>query len=310
MSEPARVTGTWGAEGGRWAVLVHGGAGSRGGQEGERQIAGARAAATAAAEVLVAGGSALDAVERAVVILEDDPSFNAGTGACLNEEGLIELDAAIMEGAALRGGGVCALPPFLNPVAVARAVLDEGRHVLYAGEGAARFARERGFTPSTSEAMTTPDARARWQANLARPGAAAGGPQGTVGAVARDLRGRVAAATSTGGIANKRAGRVGDSALLGAGTYADDDAGAASATGTGEAIIRVGLARAAIDALRGRIHPEDAARAVTRLLATRVGGRGGLILVDRDGRLGWARNTPAMSWAAAAELLPSPVAGI
>ncbi len=213
MSEPARVTGSWGGEGGRWAVLVHGGAGAR--RRAARrsaQIAGARAAAIAAAEVLQAGGSALDAVERAVVMLEDDPNFNAGTGACLNEEGLIELDAAIMEGAALRGGGVCALPPFLNPIAVARAVLDEGRHVLYAGEGAARFARERGFTPSTSEAMTTPDARARWQANLVKRGAPAAGPQGTVGAVARDWKGRLAAATSTGGVANKRTGRVGDSA--------------------------------------------------------------------------------------------------
>jgi beta-aspartyl-peptidase (threonine type) len=308
MGDPTKVASSWGGEGGGWAVLVHGGAGGLAGRDAEAQIAGVRAAAIAAGDVLRSGGSALDAVERAVVLLEDDPSFNAGTGACLSEDGLIELDAAIMEGSALRAGGVCALPPFLNPVAIARAVLEDGRHVLYAAEGAARFARERGFTASTTDAMTTPAARARWEAG--RSSAPPPGPQGTVGAVALDLRGRVAAATSTGGIAGKRTGRVGDSALVGAGTYADDDAGAASATGLGEAMIRLGVAKAAVDAMRARIHPEDAARAVTRLLGTRLGGTGGLILVDRAGRLGWARNTASMSWAAAGEALPSPIAGV
>src|SRR5580658_8905635 len=150
-----RVTASWGAEGGGWSVLVHGGAGDVAAERVARHVDGCRAAAQAAADVLRGGGRALDAVERAVAALEDDPSFNAGTGACLNAEGLIELDASIMEGSRLRAGGVCALPPFLNPIAIARAVLEDGQHVLYAGEGAARFAIDRGFTPSTAEAMTT-----------------------------------------------------------------------------------------------------------------------------------------------------------
>lgn len=291
---------SWGGPGGPWAVLVHGGAGEVPAGRADLHRAGCLEAARAAAAVLKAGGSALDAAERAVVVLEDLPSFNAGTGACLNADGLIELDAALMEGAGLRAGAVCALPPFLHPIAIARAALEDGRHVLYAAAGAARFARARGFEPSTSEAMTTPEARARWEASRAgrAPEPSEVFPGGTVGAVVRDTRGVVAAATSTGGLMNKRSGRVGDSPLLGAGTYADGEGGACSATGAGEAILRVGLARGAIDALRNGTAPEDAARDAIRNLAARVSGTGGLILVDREGRLGFARNTPTMAWAA------------
>jgi beta-aspartyl-peptidase (threonine type) len=246
--------------------------------------------------MLRAGASALDAAQHAVLVLESNPCFNAGTGACLNAEGLIELDAALMEGTGLRAGAVCALPPFLHPIAIARAVLDDGRHVLYAGEGAARFAREHGFDPATSEAMTTEGARERWLALREEEAAASGG--GTVGAVVRDATGAVAAATSTGGLVNKRAGRVGDSPLLGAGTYADGDGGACSATGAGEAIMRVVLAKATIDTLRSGSLPVQAARLAIERLGSRVGGTGGLIVVDRAGRLGLARNTSAMSWAA------------
>jgi beta-aspartyl-peptidase (threonine type) len=258
---------------------------------------------------LRAGGSALDAVERAVVVLEDDPCFNAGTGACLNAQGCIELDASIMEGARLRAGAVCALPPFLHPIAIARAALEDGRHVLYAGEGAASFAHERGFTPSTSEAMTTALARARWQAVRASASGSDVWAGGTVGAVARDGNGTVAAATSTGGRVNKHAGRVGDSPLLGAGNYADDDGGACSATGDGEAVMRVCLGKAAVDLLRARVHPEEAARAVLRLMIARTSGTGGVILVDRDGRIGLARSTRTMTWAAAGESLKEVISG-
>jgi beta-aspartyl-peptidase (threonine type) len=308
--DPTRPSASWGADGGTWAVLVHGGAGDVTDDRVARHVQGCRTAAEAAAEVLRAGGSALDAVERAVVVLEDDPSFNAGTGACLNAEGLIELDAAIMEGTRLRAGGVCALPPFLHPIAIARAVLDDGRHVLYAAEGAERVAIELGFTRVSSEAMTTVLARERWA--LARAGQATdddGGGAGTVGAVARDARGTVAAATSTGGRVNKRKGRVGDSPILGAGTYADDDAGACSTTGHGEAVLRMCVAKSAIELLHGRVHPEDAARAVIRMMAARVGGAGGVILVDRFGRLGLARNTATMTWAAAGQGLAADLAG-
>jgi beta-aspartyl-peptidase (threonine type) len=294
---------SWGADGGGWGVLVHGGAGHIEPERVARHVEGCRAATAAAAEILRQGGSALDAVERAVVVLEDDPIFNAGTGACLNADGLLELDAAIMEGARLRAGAVCALPPFIHPVAIARAVLDEGRHVLYAGDGASRFAVARGFTPSTADAMTTDTARAHWVAVHRRevPDVWAGG---TVGAVARDERGSVAAATSTGGLTDKAPGRVGDSPLIGAGTYADDDGGACSFTGLGEAAIRLGLAKAAADAMRGRTPPEEAARVAVRTLGARLGARGGLILIDRFGALGWARNSATMSWAATSQRAP------
>lgn len=304
----AEVTASWNADGSGWALLVHGGAGDVPGERVAHHVDGCRAAAAAGAEALRAGASALDAVERAVVVMEDDPCFNAGTGACLNAEGLIELDAAIMEGARLRAGGVCALPPFRNPIAIARAALDDGRHVLYAAEGAARFALERGFARATSEAMTTQTARARWQAVRAKT-ADEGWAGGTVGAVARDARGSVAVATSTGGRVGKHAGRVGDSPVLGAGTYADDEAGACSATGDGEAVLRICLAKTAIDAMRAGIHPEKAARSVIRALAARAGGSGGVILVDRSGRLGLARNTRTMTWAACGEALGDVVAG-
>jgi beta-aspartyl-peptidase (threonine type) len=284
--------------------LVHGGAGDVPIDARPRHVEGARAAAAAGGEILRAGGSALDAVTRAVAVMEDDPCFNAGTGACLNADGGIELDAAIMEGADLRAGAVCALPPFKNPIAIARAALDDGVHVLYAAGGAARFAMAHGFAPSTSEAMTTAKARARWEAVRAE-GGDGGWAGGTVGAVARDANGHVAAATSTGGRVGKSAGRVGDSPILGAGTYADDDAGACSNTGDGEAVMRLCLGKAAVDWMRGRIDPKFAAATAIRTLRKRLGGDGGIILVDRTGRLGLARNTATMTWAAVGETLVS-----
>jgi beta-aspartyl-peptidase (threonine type) len=297
------VAEAWGADGGTWALLVHGGAGRIAPERVALHVAGCRAAARAGASVLARGGSALDAAQAAVHVLEDDPLFNAGTGACLNADGLVELDAAVMEGAGLRAGAVAALPPFRNPIAIARAALEDGRHVLYAGQGAARFAIEHGFSRVASEAMTTEDARAQWTRALEAGDAIWHSPGGTVGAVARDASGTVAAATSTGGMIQKRPGRVGDSPILGAGTYADDDTGACSATGHGEAAMRMVLAKTATDALRGRSHPEDAARLAIHVLGTRFDAWGGLILVDRAGRLGWARNTSTMAWAAASERL-------
>jgi beta-aspartyl-peptidase (threonine type) len=299
-----------GRDGGAWSILVHGGAGDVSPEEAPAHAKGCVAAAEAGAAVLRAGGAALEAVERAVLVLEDDPLFNAGTGACLNEEGLVELDASIMEGTALRAGGVCALPPFAHPVSIARAVLEEARHVLYAGDGAARFAVARGFVRSTSEAMTTEAARARWLAARASSGHGSASPPGTVGAVARDATRALAAATSTGGRFRKAPGRVGDSPIPGAGNYADDLAGAASATGDGEAVLRLCMCKAATDLLRSGLHPEDAAQAVLRMLATRTSGTGGVILVDRFGRLGWARTTRTMTWACASAAAPSPESGV
>jgi beta-aspartyl-peptidase (threonine type) len=288
-----------------WSVLVHGGAG-RSESDAER-IEGCKRAAGAAAALLANGASALDAVQVAVRALEDDPLFNAGTGACLTEDGLIELDAAIMEGSTLRAGGVCALPPFRNPIDVARAVLIEGRHVLYAAEGAAAFARRAGFEPSTNEAMTTDRARKKWE-DLRRGSLAPGSvPTGTVGAVARDAQGSLAAATSTGGILGKKSGRVGDSPVIGAGTFADDEAGGASATGQGEGILRTCLAKTAVDEIRRGLHPEQAARWAIEHLSNRVGATGGIILIDSRGRVGLARSTPSMAWGAAWKGAASPV---
>jgi beta-aspartyl-peptidase (threonine type) len=295
------VTASWGSAGPLpdrtdWVILVHGGAGRSDNDPGRTE--GAKRAAQIGADVLRVGGASIDAVQAAVRVLEDDPLFNAGTGACLTEDGLIELDAAIMEGSSLAAGGVCALPPFRNPIDVARAVLAEGRHVLYAGEGAAAFARAAGFEPVTAELMTTEAARRKWR-DL-RKGALDPDvvPTGTVGAVARDRRGVTAAATSTGGILGKKAGRVGDTPILGAGTFADDQGGAASATGQGEGIMRACLGKTAVDAMRGGLDPEAAARDAITLLSGRLRSTGGIILVDRRGRIGWARSTFSMAWAA------------
>jgi beta-aspartyl-peptidase (threonine type) len=279
-------------------VVVHGGAGQvpEASWSGHRQ--GCEAAARAGLTVLEAGGSALDAVEAAVRVLEDDERFNAGTGACLTEDGRLELDAAIMEGTGLRGGAVAALPPFRNPVAIARAALEDVKHLLYAAEGAAAFARRAGFSPAPADALITDAARARL-AEVLRGERGPGWAGGTVGAVACDARGRLAAATSTGGMIAKRAGRVGDTPILGAGTYADDEAAAASATGHGEAAIRIGLTRLACELVRGGLSAQAAADAAIARFGARVGGAGGLILVDPRGEVGIAWNTATMGHAVA-----------
>ena len=297
------VTASWGSAGpgisdasGGWVILVHGGAGRSDNDPG--RLDGCKRAAAVGSALLGSGGSALDAVQAAVRVLEDDPLFNAGTGACLTEDGLIELDAAVMEGSSLRAGGVCALPPFKNPIDIARAVLEEGRHVLYAGEGAAEFARAAGFQQTTAALMTTENARRKWEQlrkGRLEPDAV---PTGTVGAVARDAHGVCAAATSTGGILGKKRGRVGDTPVVGAGTFADDEAGAASATGHGEGILRACLGKSAIDAMRAGLDPEQAARQSIDRLSGRLASTGGIILVDRRGRIGWARSTFSMAWAA------------
>jgi beta-aspartyl-peptidase (threonine type) len=288
---------SWGRGPATWSILVHGGAGDVPEERRSLHVAGCERAAAAGAEVLANGGSALDAVQRAVEVLEDDPLFNAGTGACLNEEGHIELDASIMNGEDLRAGAVCALPTFRHPIAIARKVMSETRHLLLAGEGALEFAIERGFERAPEAEMITEMARQKWHAARARH-ASESWAGGTVGAVARDARGHVAAATSTGGMVNKKVGRVGDSPIVGAGTYADDEAGACSTTGHGEAMMRVCLAKTAVDAMRASRHAEDSARVSLDTMLRRTKETGGAILVTPDGSLGLARTTRTMSWAA------------
>jgi beta-aspartyl-peptidase (threonine type) len=282
------------AGGGGVSVLVHGGAGARDGEDDESD--GCVLAAERAFAILAAGGAALDAVQAAVVTLEDDPRYNAGVGAALTEDGDVELDAAVMDGSLLRAGAVCALGHHRNAIVVARAVLDEGRHVFYAAEGARFFARSSNIDEVDPASLVTQKARDRLARVLA--GTPPRDTGNTVGAVARDVNANVAAATSTGGITGKRRGRVGDSPVLGAGTHAENGAGAASATGRGEAILRLTLGFRATLAMRQGLLPEDAARAALSELSERLGGTGGVILVDAAGRLGLARSTEGMPWAA------------
>jgi L-asparaginase / beta-aspartyl-peptidase len=291
------------------AVLVHGGAGHLGpddpassGTDAPR-LEGVRRAAAAAWAILSRGGSALDAVETAVRMLEDDPTYNAGTGACLTAAGDVELDASIMDGETLRCGAVAVVKDVKNPIILARQVMERSEHVLLAGPGASAFARSVGIPVCDGARLATPQQRARWEKLCAarRPEELAdlASPKGTVGAVARDGRGHLAAATSTGGIAMKRPGRVGDTPIVGAGTYADDALAAVSCTGHGERIIQLTLARHCADLVGQGRSPMDAAREAVRTLGARVRGEGGLIVVARHGEVGFAQNTPVMSraWA-------------
>jgi beta-aspartyl-peptidase (threonine type) len=282
------------------SLIVHGGAGDWSSEEGDGEalVAACRAAARVGFEILRAGGSALDAVTAAVVVLEDDPRFNAGTGSALTADGEVECDASLMCGDG-RAGAVGALRDVKNPIRLARLVMEKTPHVLLVGEGAATFAAECGLAPLAPGALVTERMRDKWRAALARAAAApsAVAPSGgTVGCVARDVAGRLAAATSTGGMMLKRRGRVGDSAVIGAGTYADDGAGAVSCTGLGEAFIKAAAAKQAVEALRAGRSPAEAARQLLPAVR-RHGGSGGLICVDAAGRVGLAFDTPRMAHA-------------
>ena len=233
---------------------MHGGAGHFPQQQTAERLAGCKQAAQVGWRVLEREGTALDAVEAAGVALEDNPLFNAGTGAPLNSAGAIELDAAIMDGRTLASGAVAAVRHVKNPITLARKVLEDGRHVLLVGEGAHRFARESGMAECANEDLKIEAQCQRWQHE-----------HGTVGCVTLDAMGRVAAGTSTGGLFNKLPGRVGDSPLIGCGTYAND-VGGVSCTGIGEAIIRIVLGKIAVDFLLESVAPEEAARRAVSLL--------------------------------------------
>jgi beta-aspartyl-peptidase (threonine type) len=264
------------------ALIVHGGAGPIKDGSLSRRLEGCKAAAQAGWEILNRGGSAVDAVEASVAALEDDPLFNAGTGSTLNSLGEVEMDAAIMEGNSLRAGAVAAVQSIQNPIKLARCVMEDGRHVLLAGEGALLFAGQMGIPQVPPESLIAASTRKRWQEK-----------QGTVGAVALDSSQRIAVATSTGGIFNKLPGRVGDSPLLGCGTYADE-IGGVSCTGDGEAIIRILMAKSALDVLRSGMNPTEAAGRAVALLAEKTGSTAGLIVIDHHGQIGYARSTPHM----------------
>jgi beta-aspartyl-peptidase (threonine type) len=283
----------------RWRLVIHGGAGSMrpgaSSPEHERSArAGLEHALEAGASILHRRESALDAVEAAVRALEEDPCFNAGRGSVLTAAGCIELDAAIMDGRTRNAGAVSGLRTTRAPISLARRLLDEGPHVFLSGHGADDFARDHGFEQVANDWFEISERRRQLEEMLAAGSFDDEVKYGTVGAVAVDVDGRVAAATSTGGLTAKRWGRVGDSPLIGAGTYADDRSAAVSATGSGEYFIRAVAAHQLAE--RVRLGGQSLQQALDAVLADieSLGGKGGLIAVARDGDAAWGFTTPAM----------------
>jgi beta-aspartyl-peptidase (threonine type) len=283
----------------RWRVMIHGGAGSERIAHHDpvhevRALAGLEAALGAASEILARGGDAVDAVEAAARLLEEDACFNAGRGSVLTEHGEVELDAAIMEGRNRNAGAVAAIKTTRAPISLARRLMDEGPHVFLSGEGADRFAAAAGLEQVANDFFVLPERRRQLDEALAAGSKADPIKYGTIGAVAVDLDGNVAAATSTGGITAKRWGRVGDSPLIGAGTYADNRSAAVSATGSGEFFIRAVAAHQLAE--RVRLLGEPLQKAIDAVLADidALGGKGGLIAVAPNGDAAWGFTTPAM----------------
>ncbi len=286
-----------------WAIAIHGGAGviERGAlSQGEEAAirADLMAALDAGAGVLGRGGTSVEAVEAAVRLLEDSPHFNAGRGAVLTSAGTVELDSAIMEGGSRRAGAVTGVRTTRNPVSVARRLMAEGPHVFLGGEAADSYARARGLEQVDNRHFVTErrqrqldDRRQRGQGAMAAPAASR---MGTVGAVARDSAGRLAAATSTGGLTGKAPGRIGDAPVIGAGTLADDRCGAISATGTGEIFLRVGAAAAICARARFEGQPLDVAAEAVLAEIAELGGEGGLILMGGQGPGRFAMNAAGM----------------
>jgi L-asparaginase / beta-aspartyl-peptidase len=283
-------------------LLVHGGAWAIPDEMVEAHLNGVRNAIAAGWRVLNGGGSSLDAVEEAVVVMEDDETFDAGRGSFLNRDGKVQLDALIMEGATLRAGGVGCVEHLRNPVRAARKILSESPHVYFVGEGAEKFAVQHGIPLSANEELIIPREVRRLKEFQAHTGEekpdlfAAEVSHDTVGAVALDGNGNIAAATSTGGTLNKAPGRLGDSSLIGCGCYADNKTAAASTTGWGEPIMKLVLAKWATDRIAAGNLPEWVAQEAMNYLQSRVSGHGGIILLDARGRFGIAHNTPRMAW--------------
>jgi beta-aspartyl-peptidase (threonine type) len=279
----------------------------------DAHIRGVNNALAAGWRVLESGGSAVDAVEEAVVIMEDDETFDAGRGSFLNRDGRVQLDALIMDGATLRAGGVGCVERLRNPIRAARKILSESPHVYFVGDGAEKFAAEHGVPLCKNADLIIPreiERLRKYQAELAQRDAKQDGndlfapdsddltiSHDTVGAVALDRNGNIAAATSTGGTLNKAPGRLGDSSLIGCGCYADNDSAAASTTGWGEPIMKLVLAKWTADRIAAGNLPEWSAQEAMNYLKQRVNGHGGIIVLNREGHIGIAHNTPRMAWA-------------
>jgi len=286
-------------------MLVHGGAWAIPDDAVESHLQGVRAAAVAGFTVLQKGGSCLDAVEAAVVYMEDDETFDAGRGSFLNQDGRVQLDACMMDGATLRAGGVGCVEHIRNPIVAARKILADSPHVYFVGDGAERFAQEHGLELCSNDDLIIPREverlrEAKQQGYLQMPDEF--GPMrshDTVGAVALDSEGNIAAGTSTGGTLNKAPGRVGDSSLIGCGCYADNRSAAVSTTGWGEPMMKLVLSKWSADRVEQGMPPQEAAQRALDYLNSRLNGHGGMIVLDCLGRVGIAHNTPRMAWAMA-----------
>jgi beta-aspartyl-peptidase (threonine type) len=296
------------------SLIVHGGAWDIPDDLVEAHKLGCRAALVAGWSTLTAGGHALDAVEAAIRIMEDDPNLNAGTGAVLNSEGKVQLDASIMEGRGLAAGGVAAVERLRNPISLARRVL-ESENVLLVAEGALLFAKEAGMELCSEEELVVEREARLWEAwnkqkEIEEREPCPMPPGDTVGAVAMDQQGNIAAGDSTGGRPFKHPGRVGDSPLIGCGIYAISGVGGAACTGWGEGITRLVLAKTAVDLLRDGHHAQEAAALAIKRLQEDVDGRGGVIMIDHSGNVGYSYNTAAMAYAYLTDGMQDPVVGV
>src|SRR5580692_11233012 len=290
-------------------LLIHGGAWAMPEDTVAAHEDGIAHALAAGYTLLEEGASAVDAVEAAVAVMEDDETFDAGRGSFLTQDGRVQMDALLMNGENLRTGGVACVERLRNPIRAARLVLDKSPHVYFVGTGAERFARQNGMALCDNMDLVIP--REQERLYRAQKDELAGLPDetfsgsldsgnldshDTVGAVALDAHGNIAAGTSTGGTLNKAPGRVGDSSLIGCGCYADNHSAAVSLTGWGEPIMKLVLGKWATDRVSQGIAPELAAQQAISYLFTRLGGHGGIILLGPDGQFGIAHNTPRMAW--------------
>ncbi|HEY1464058.1 MAG TPA: isoaspartyl peptidase/L-asparaginase [Terriglobales bacterium] len=280
-------------------LIVHGGAWAIPDDMVEAHLNGVRHAIAAGWRVLERGGTALDMIEESVVVMEDDETFDAGRGSFLNSDGKVQLDALMMDGATLRAGGVGGVERIANPVRAARKILSDSPHVYFVAEGAERFAAGHGIPLCNNEDLVIPREveRLREFKTSERKLDPTYFSHDTVGAVALDSHGNIAAATSTGGTLNKTPGRLGDSSLIGCGCYADNDSAAVSTTGWGEPIMKLVLAKWTADRVATGNLPEWAAKEAMNYLQRRLQGMGGIIVLDAQGRFGIAHNTPRMAWA-------------
>lgn len=278
-------------------IVVHGGAWDIPDRLVDANLKGVEKATKAGWKVLEEGGSALDAVVAAVNVLEDDPTFDAGIGSVLTEDGTVEMDALIMDGSTLGAGAVAGVRDVRYPIRLARKVMEETPHVMMIGEGANRVATEHGLERITQDELVTDEAKLEFKewSKKAEFGSSFG--HDTVGAIALDAEGNIAAATSTGGVTGKRVGRIGDVPLIGSGGYADSRVGGVSTTGHGESIMKVNLARLVLNYVEAGMGIQEAADKALGYMSVRVNGNGGLIALDSEGNIGASFTTKRMVWA-------------